>query len=243
MNKLSLLLMSIGVIFSTQSIANSSLPDGRHITVLGHAQVESNPDLAIISFEVRQLESTSLEAKSVVDKRVNNFLIKLSKFSIDKKNISASNIRVEPSYSYVKNKQQLMGYTAKRQLKVTLSDITKLNDLMDTALGEKINQIKNIELKSSQEQKMQDEALQLAVENAKQQGRSLANAFGAQLGSVYSVNTIKQHNLYRYGANQDSEHVKLSRSSDEHSAPGQYLQSNIVYSASIHATFDLTIKK
>lgn len=243
MNKVSLFLVSFGLFFSTQSIANSSLPNGRHISVLGHAQVEASPDLAIVTFDVRQLESSSLAAKSAVDKRVNDFLGKLSAFSIDEKNISASNISVEPSYSYIKNKQQLMGYTAKRQLKITLNDVEKLNEMLDTALGAKINQIRNIELKSSQQEVMQDEALQLAVENAKHQGLSLASAFGAKLGAVYSINSIKQHNQFRYGANQNSEHIQVSRNSDTSSKEGQYLQSNIIYSASIHATFDLTIKK
>jgi uncharacterized protein YggE len=95
--------------------ANTALPDNRHIVVTGEAQLKAKPDIAVINLEVESLQVSSLDAKKDVDNRINSFLAGLSKFNIDEKNVSASSINTQPSYSYTESdKQQLEGYTANR---------------------------------------------------------------------------------------------------------------------------------
>lgn len=230
--------------FSFLSFANTSLPNNRHISVVGSAQLKVIPDIAVIFLDVESLKTLSLEAKKDVDDRVNNFLDGLEQFNIDEENISASSISTEPHYSYTKNnKQELDGYTAHRNLKVTLKDIKYLNDFMDFALSVKINKIHNIEFKSSKAIALKDEVNALAVKNAKEIGSSLANAFDAKLGKIYSINSSSNKTQNRYGANSNIERIALSGSRiNNPSRPGKYLQENIVFSASISVVFDLEVK-
>jgi hypothetical protein len=230
--------------FSSFSYANSSLPDNRHISIIGSAQLEAKPDIAVIKLEVESLKTKSIDAKKDVDERINNFLVGLAKFKIDEANISASSISTQPNYSYSNyNKQELDGYTANRNIKVTLNDIKRLNALMDFALSVKIDQISSIELKSSKEDSLKDEVNALAVKNAKEKGKSLANAFDAKLGKIYSINSTSNNSRYRYGSNSDIERIELTGSQiGKPSRPGKYLQENIVFSASISVVFDLEVK-
>jgi uncharacterized protein YggE len=225
-------------------MANSSLPNHRHISVVGTAQLKVKPDIAVLHLEVESLKSTSLEAKQEVDNRVNNFLDGLAQFGIDEDNVSASTVSTEPQYSYSKmDSKKLDGYIAQRNLKVTLNEITQLNTLMDFALSVKLNKIRNIELKSSNEQSFKDEVNDLAVKNAKQQGVSLAKAFDAKLGRIYSINSTSNQSRQRYGANRDIEHIMVTGSRMNQSAkPGKYLQENLVFSASISVVFDLEVE-
>ena len=81
---------------------------------------------------------------------------------------------------------------------------------MDFALQVNINQIDNVEFKSSQEASLKSEVLALAVSNAKLKGKSLANAFGASLGRIYNINSSSNHFQNAYGANRGIERIGVS---------------------------------
>ncbi len=114
---------------------------------------------------------------------------------------------------------------------------------MDFALSVQIDEIRNIELKASQADKLKDEVNALAVKNAKEKGSSLANAFDAKLGKIYSINSTSNNKRNRYGANSDIERIEVTGSRmNKPSSPGRYLQENIVFSASVSVVFDLDVK-
>ena len=71
---------------------------------------------------------------------------------------------------------------------------------------------------------------------------SLANAFDADLGQIYSINANSNSSVYRYGANRDAEMVQMSAMKGAAPKPGRYLQENIKFSASISVVFDLEVK-
>lgn len=222
--------------------ANSPLPDNRHISITGKAQLKAKPDTVVVSLEVESLKSESAQAKKEVDDRVNDFLAGINKFGIDKDNVSASNISTRPSYRYSGNKQVLEGYRASRSLKVTFNAIDKLSDFMDFALEVEINQIRNVEFKSSKEEELKQEVLALAVKDAKQKGKSLAAAFDAKLGKIYSINSSANHYRNSYGANDSIERMEISGVTyNKPASPGQYLKKNIIFSSSINVVFDLDV--
>ncbi|MCL1091364.1 SIMPL domain-containing protein [Shewanella profunda] len=226
------------------SFANSSLPNNRHIAIVGSAQLEAKPDIAVIYLKVESLKAESVDAKLDVDERVNNFLDGLAKFNVNEENVSASSISTEPHYSYSKDdKEELDGYTAHRNLKVTLNDIQNINSFVNFALDVKINEIRNIELRSSKAETLQKEVIALAVKNAKENGNSYAQAFDAKLGKIYSINSAENQSYDRYGANDYIEKIVVTGSRlGKPAQPGKYLQENIVFSASINVVFDLEVK-
>ena len=235
--------LSLVILFlcSFLSYANSSLPSNPHIAIEGKAKVDAMPDIAIISFEVRSHKATSLEAKKEIDEKVNKFLSGLNDFGIDESNISASSISTEPHYTYLIGEPKSDGFDASRNLKVTLKNINKLSSFVDFALKSKINELQNIELTSSKIANFKKQVNELAIQNAKEKGASLAKAFGAKLGKIYSINTYKESSKYGYGRNGvvveyfNGPRVRLNK-------PGKYLQENITFSASINVVFDLDVK-
>lgn len=227
--------------FCSFTFANNSLPTHRHISVTGTAELMTMPDIAVLHLNVESEQKTSLEAKKEVDLRVNNLLDGLVDFNINEDNVSASNISTEIRRSYNRGEQDTIeGYIARRTLKVTLNDIDKLNAFMDFVLSVKINAIRNIELKSSNEKNLQQEVNALAVSNAKSKGKSLANAFDAELGAIYSINASSNQSYHRYGANNEGYKMRSSMA-DSAAKPGRYLQENIVFSATIDVVFDLEL--
>ena len=232
----SLILLAIGT-FS----ANASVPDNRHIVIVGSAQVQTSPDIAVISLELEHKDKKSITAKQNIDNRVNQLLDGLSKFMITEDNVSASSISTQPVYLYRNNQQTLDGFRASRTLKVTLNDITLLNDFLDFALTVGVNEIRNIQLKSSKELELKKEASALAVKDAKTKGHTLASAFDAKLGRIYSINSTSSSNYDRYGANQSIERITFSDNAVAKARPGKYLQENLVFTSSINVVFDLEL--
>ena len=227
--------------FSSFTFANNSLPTHRHISVTGSAELMAMPDIAVIHLNVESEQKTSLDAKKEVDQRVNNLLDGLANFGVNEDSVSASNLSTEIRRTYNRGEQdKIEGYIARRTLKVTLHDIDKLNAFMDFSLSVKINAIRNIELKSSDEKKLQQEVNALAVSNAKSKGKSLANAFDAELGAIYSINASSNQSHHRYGANNEAYKMRATMA-DSAAKPGRYLQENIVFSATIDVVFDLEL--
>jgi uncharacterized protein YggE len=227
-------------VFSLVANANTPLPDNRHISIVGNAQLKAKPDIVVVSLAVESIKTKSAAAKQEVDDRVNDLLDGLSDFDIDEENVSASNISTRPRYDYAKNgKENISGYSASRNLTVTFNDINKLSSFMDFALAVKINQITNVQFKSSKEEKLKAEVLALAVNDAKEKGESLANAFGAKLGRIYSINSSSNQFRNAYGANRNIERMAMA---DQKSRPGKYLKKSIIFSSSVSAVFDLSVK-
>lgn len=223
----------------------ASVPNDRHIVIEGQAQITAAPDLAILTFETESKNDSSLAAKSDVDKRINDFINGLNKFGVDEKNVSASSIVTSPNYYYTdEDKKVLDGYVASRSIKVTLSQIDSLNELLNFALEVNLNEIKNIEFQSSRKESLKREVFANAVEDAKGKGRTMALAFDAKLGKVYSINSANQNQRHRYGFNDNIERIEVtgSRIEAKEFEPGRYLQENIVFSASVHVVFDLEVK-
>jgi len=226
--------------FSFLASANTPLPDNRHISIVGSAELKAKPDIVVVSLAVESTKTKSAAAKRDVDDRVNDLLDGLSDFDIDEENVSASNISTRPRYNYAKNgKENISGYVASRNLTVTFKNIGNLSAFMDFALAVNVNQITNVQFKSSKEEALKAEVLALAVNDAKQKGESLANAFGAKLGRIYSINSSSNHFRNAYGANRNIENMVMA---DQKSRPGKYLKKSIVFSSSVSAVFDLSVE-
>lgn len=225
------------------TLANTNLPDGRHIVVTGTGALEVKPDIAILSFHVKAIKPKSIDAKNDIDKRVNDFLAGLIHFNIDEDNVSASNLSTSQNTIYQNGKRMIDGYSAQRTLKVTLNDISALNKLMNFALTQGINSITNVSFDSSKAEKYKDEVNILAVENAKSKAKSLTNAFGAKLNNIYSINATSYGVQNRLGRNRNVESITAAGfGSTSGNDEGKYLQENIIFSSSINAVFSIKAK-
>lgn len=224
--------------------ANSSLPPNRHVVVKGEASLVAKPDLAKVSFEVNVIKPQAIDAKKEVDRRVNLLLAGLGRFQIKEDAVSASNLLTEVYATFNNDgSSKEQGFVATRSMTVTLNNLEMLNDFIDFALSVEINEIDDIELMSSEADKLNDRVNQLAVANAKEKGQSLAKAFDARLGKIYSINSTANRSSFGYGSSWGVERITVtgSRIHATDLLPGRYLEANIRFSASIDVVFDLDV--
>ncbi|MCZ4252970.1 SIMPL domain-containing protein [Pseudoalteromonas shioyasakiensis] len=231
------------VLCSSSAMAATSLPDNRHIVVKGEAVVRTAPDRADITLEFEAVKAESVQAKQQVDTQVNELLAGLNNFSIDEKSISAGRIFVEPNMRYDENDNQVKdGFRATRKVKVSLKKLSLLDGFLNFALKVGVNQIEQIQLLSTKASDYEQAALDKAVANAKQQGSSLASAFEAKLGRVYSIQSQEIGSHFGYGSNTNIERIMVTGSRINTVPEGKYLQESITFRASVNVVFDLVVE-
>ncbi|GIU47467.1 oxidative stress defense protein [Shewanella sairae] len=173
--------------------AHAADVDFPHLNTIGTSEIAVKADMAEVNVEVVIKAKTAQEAKRESDKAVASFLARLEKAGIDKALIQSANINLQPQYHYEKNKpNQLIGYNANRRIKVTVIDLAKLNDILDSALEQGINRINNIALKSSKEAEYVEQARMAAIKDAQQKAKTLAAGFGEEIDGVWQISYFEQ---------------------------------------------------
>lgn len=159
-----------------------------HIATTGYGEVVAQPDRA--QFSVRVVETTlnAEQAKAAVDTAVTNFIDQLKRLGVKNEHITRSNLSITPQYHYPSSAQpELTGYRAQRSVTVDVEQLSALNQYLDLALAQGINQIDNVQLKVSQQDKYQQQARIAAIKDAEQKAASLAKGFKVKLGQVWRI--------------------------------------------------------
>lgn len=224
--------------------ATADAYDKRLIHTNGYGEVKVKPDRAKVSLSVSAIHKEALDAKTDVDKRVDNFLAAAQKAGIKKKDITASRLHTRPQYEYSRmtSKQQFVGYNATRTLTVTVRKLEQLTDIMDLALQHKIQNIGNISYESSDEDKHRNQARLDAIENSKQKAAALAKAYGAELGAIVNIQYFSHHNPGAHVMQAESADMGMMRAAAA-TAKATYLPDEITFSDNIQVVFDLIINR
>lgn len=176
---------------SGMASANIDVP---HLETTGIGEITVQPDMAVFSVAVDEMRPSAKEAKLAADKAVTAFVDRLLAEGLDRSQIQSANISLQPQYHYPKDKApELQGYRATRTVTVTVSQLDQLNTYLDSALGDGINRINNIELKVSDESAVQEQARLAAIKDAQIKAKSLAEGFGQKLDGVWQI-SYQSHN-------------------------------------------------
>ncbi|WP_171404334.1 oxidative stress defense protein [Serratia marcescens] len=214
----------------------AEVPEGPHVVTSGTASVDATPDIATLAIEVSVSSKDAAQAKKQVDERVAQYFDFLQKNNIEKKDISAANLRTQPEYDYLKTGESVLkGYRAVRQVQVTLRQLDKLNELLDGALKSGLNEIRAVELGVAKPDVYREQARQKAIENATQQAESLAKGFHAKLGPVYSI----RYRVANYQPMPVARMYKAAGAAAENDAAQTYEQQSIHFDDQVDVVFEL----
>lgn len=163
-------------------------PNFPHLVTTGYGEVVAKPDMAQFSVKVTETTMNAEQAKAAVDQVVTAFTSQLKSSGVAAQSISSSNLYLAPQYHYPKSGQpELVGYRASRSVTVDVEDVANLNQYLDIALAQGINQVDNVQLKVRDQAQYQQQARMAAIEDAKLKARSIAKGFKRNLGGVWRV--------------------------------------------------------
>lgn len=151
------------------------------ITTTGKASVKATPDMAYVNIGVEIKNTTVSKAQAEVTASVNAILAELKKLGIKDAEVKTINYNIYPNYQWVEkdNKQVLTGYTVSHKLEVTVKDIAKSGALLDQIVKAGGNYVSGIRFGLSNQETLYNQALELAVKNAKVKAEAMGKGIGA----------------------------------------------------------------
>lgn len=167
------------------NIAVAEAPSGLHVT--GHGDVTKEPDLARFTFEVVRQGTDATALKQDVDRVTGAVVTLAEKLGVTRDDITAAVIQVRPEYRFLDGRSVLEGVNVSRTVRVTLKDLGHYGDLTDGAIAAGINQLQNIELDFADRSALERQALDSAIDHAKDEAAHVAQRLGMKLGRVLEV--------------------------------------------------------
>lgn len=165
------------------STTNRDVSGIRTITSSGEGAIEAVPDVAYVNIGVitEGLELSKVQSEN--SEKMTKVIESLTQLGIKKEEIKTTNYNVNPKYEWNKDtgKSTITGYTVSNILEVTINDISITGSVLDEVVTSGSNSINSVRFGLKNETDLYNQALELAVKDAK----AKAEAMGKGLGIIY----------------------------------------------------------
>jgi uncharacterized protein YggE len=224
------------VLIAAPAFAGTPLPDAPHVMASGEGKASVAPDLARITLTARYRNAAPGGAKRAVDRSIEAFLDLAPRFGLEPAHVTAADVSVSEDIDYDERDRRISnGFVAAREVTVELRELARLGEFLDAALAAGMNEIDNVAFQSSRADALRAEARDKAVAQAREKAGGLAQAFGATLGPVYSINSVNSVSTDGYGAT-TLDRIAVTGTRIQRS---RYVQPTVEYSERVSAVFEL----
>lgn len=166
--------------------SDTSTTPAHTITVSGTGKVTVVPDVARVNLGVTLSKSTVKAARDGAATSMTAIIAALKALGIADADIQTSGLNLSPQYA-TGSSTRIVGYTISEQLQVTVRDLDKAGDVVDTATAKGATDVNGIWFEISDPAKAQNDARAAAVTAARSSAQALAGAANVSLGSVISI--------------------------------------------------------
>jgi uncharacterized protein YggE len=136
------------------------------IDVQGSAEVKVVPDEVFILFGAETSDPDLKLAKSQNDERVRKLLALTKELKIDPRYVQTDFINIEPWEHDLGNQRVRTEYRIRKNIAVTLRDVTKFEELLSRALEGGITHVHGIQFRTTELRKYRDQAREMALQAA-----------------------------------------------------------------------------
>lgn len=162
------------------------------IAVSGEGKIKVKPDQVVVNFGVENTGKDAQEVKKLNDEKIENVLKFIKKFGIPASDFQTTNVSLNRNYDYDKKKYN---FQASQSITITLKNISKYDELMMGLVDNGINNISNVEFKSTEIEKYKSDARKLAIKDAKKKAEDFVSVLGQKVGKALLI-TDNSPNYY-----------------------------------------------
>ena len=186
-------LMLLAIVVSAcgpTTINQEAQPAVRTVSVSGAGQAYLVPDIAYIYLGVHTEKPAASEAVTANNAQTQKMIEALTDFGIDAKDIRTTNFSIWPMDKYDPQTGTPTGektYSVDNTVYVTIRDLDKLGDLLDTVVAAGANTVNSIQFDVADKDQALKAARADAVKDAAEQAQELADAAGLELGEIQSL--------------------------------------------------------
>jgi len=162
------------------------------LSISGEGVVEAAPDRAMISIGVLTQDKDAARAQVANAKTAQDVINAIVALGIEHKYIRTSDYNFRPTYRQEENRRhEINGYVVSNTVHVTVDNLELVGKVIDSALLNGANNIDSLDFGIKNRKKLQDDALILAIRDAKQRAELVARELGKTIVGIQdmSVNT------------------------------------------------------
>ncbi|OHA79714.1 MAG: hypothetical protein A2747_00180 [Candidatus Yonathbacteria bacterium RIFCSPHIGHO2_01_FULL_44_41] len=171
------------------------------ISVSGEGEVFAAPDIANISFTVREEAKKVSDAQDKVTVKVKAALASVRKQGVADKDIKTQNYSSYPKYEwqegtascmglncppYRPGKQVIVGYEVSQTVNIKVRDLEKVNAIVDVLATADVTEMQGPNFAIDKEDDLKAEARKLAIDKARTKAEVLARDLGVTLVRIVS---------------------------------------------------------
>jgi hypothetical protein len=146
------------------------------VEVNGDAEVKVVPDRVSIQFGVETRNASLDTATSGTDAAVKKMIAAFRALGVDESDIQTDFIRVEIAYADQGRSTTIDHYTAMKGVQVTLKEVARFDQLLQTGLKSGANKIESVDFSTSELRKYRNQARAMAVKAAIEKAHDVAKA-------------------------------------------------------------------
>lgn len=168
------------------------------ITVSGEGEVTAVPDIATVTFTVRETAKTVPEAQKATEKKVKEALAAMKSLGVAEKDMKTLSYTVNPKYEYNQiycittpcpsGKNVLVGYDVANTIQVKVRKVDLAGDVLGAIGKANITEVSGPDFTVDDMDKVEAEAKEKAIANAKEKAKATAKSLGVSLGSISQYN-------------------------------------------------------
>ncbi len=173
-------MMMATVVATTPVMASEyESPTGQRVVSNGLAEVQVEPDIAIISIGVTTENADSIKASEENSRITKNVIEVIKNMGIKDKDIQTSYYYSYENYNYDKDgNSNVVGYIYRNGLKIIVRDIDNVGSVLAEATKAGANSNNGISYDIEDKETYYDEALTIAIKQAVSKGVAMGNAVG-----------------------------------------------------------------
>ena len=186
------------------------------INVAGEGKIKVTPDQVNISVSVESKGVKAADVKKENDIKIDEVIRFIKKMKVDVKDFQTQRVTLNDQYDYQKKKHN---YVATQTIVILLKDLSKYDELMEGIVDAGINNINNVDFKSSKLEIYKSDARKLAMKDAKAKADDyIVVLVGQKVGKAFSItdNTQAYYPQPVYG-------MAMMKSADMEASPRQTL--------------------
>ncbi|MBQ0799268.1 MAG: SIMPL domain-containing protein [Porticoccaceae bacterium] len=157
------------------------------IHVPGRGEVLVVPDMVSMTFQVSRQGRDAVLLKQELDQVTQTVLELTDSLDIPRTDVTAALVNINPRSRYENKRHIIDSVTASRTIHVVLKNLDQYGPLINGSLKLGINNIGGVRLASSKRVALEQQALELAIADAKWEAKAIARQFDVRVLGVRDV--------------------------------------------------------
>jgi uncharacterized protein YggE len=182
----------IGLLLYGSSSLATDIPDYPFIFVIGKAEIDTPPNIAVCTLTIRAIDQDPGRAESTVDGRLKSVLGILTANDVAPSDIESFNISKQILSTAFTEKEpaEIRGYDLTRSLQFRVRQLTSLPAIEDGFIGSPNVEQVNCQFDRTDRAAIEADLLTKAIHSAKDQAEKLAEPLGRHVTSAEAVSQV-----------------------------------------------------